>query len=147
MYLCYIDESGTPEVPGTTTHFVLAGIAIPIWHWHDADREVINILRKYGLEQEELHTAWILRKYLEQSRIANFDDLNWQLRRSAVERERSRYLLQLQKSQRHATYQQGKLSDSHAHIPILPSKRENLSYEKSPIASPDGDLPDCSLSA
>jgi hypothetical protein len=33
MYLCYIDESGTPESSGNTSHFVLAGISIPIWHW------------------------------------------------------------------------------------------------------------------
>ena len=35
MYLCYIDESGTHEVPGTSSHFVLLGIAIPINKWKD----------------------------------------------------------------------------------------------------------------
>ena len=67
MYLCYIDESGTPDVPGNTSHFILAGISIPIWHWRSADRSISTILRRYGLGGEELHTAWVLRSYLEQS--------------------------------------------------------------------------------
>ena len=76
MYLCYIDESGTSDLPGTTSHFILAGIALPIWHWHDADREISNILQRYDLSGEELHTAWILRSYVEQHRIADFSNLN-----------------------------------------------------------------------
>lgn len=59
MYLCYVDESGTSEVPGNTSHFVLAGISIPIWHWRDADRSVSAVLARYGLAAEEVHTAWI----------------------------------------------------------------------------------------
>ena len=55
MYLCYVDESGTPELPGNTSHFILAAIAIPIWHWRDADYEVSAILRKYGLEIGRAH--------------------------------------------------------------------------------------------
>jgi hypothetical protein len=49
MYLCYIDESGTSDIPGNTSHFVLAGLSIPIWHWKDCDREVETIKRKYAL--------------------------------------------------------------------------------------------------
>src|SRR6266566_118621 len=104
MYVCYVDESGTPEIPGDTSHFVLAGISIPIWHWRDADRSISAILAKYGLGSAELHTAWILRKYLEQSRIPNFDKLNWTDRRTAVERERNKYLLHLQKHGPTKTY-------------------------------------------
>ena len=29
MQLCYIDESGTPDVLGNTSHYVLAGISVP----------------------------------------------------------------------------------------------------------------------
>ena len=43
MYLYYTDESGTSDIPGNTSHFVLAGVSIPIWHWRDADGEVIAI--------------------------------------------------------------------------------------------------------
>jgi hypothetical protein len=49
MYLCYVDESGTSEIPGSTSHFILAGISIPIWHWRTSDRAIYNILARYGL--------------------------------------------------------------------------------------------------
>jgi hypothetical protein len=66
VYLCYIDESGVPEVPGNTSHFVLAGLAIPIDRWTEADREITTILSKYDLQNAEIHTAWLLRPFLEQ---------------------------------------------------------------------------------
>lgn len=72
MYLCYIDESGTPELPGTSSHFVLLGISIPIWNWRSADRDISAIMARYGLGGRELHTAWVLRPYLEQTRIPDF---------------------------------------------------------------------------
>lgn len=108
MYVCYIDESGTPDVPGNTSHFVLAGIAIPIWHWRDVEREITFVLRPYGLAQAELHTGWLIRPYLEQSKIPNFATLNWGQRRSAVGVRRNTYLLQLQKSNNHRLYMQVK---------------------------------------
>ena len=40
MYLCYVDESGTPDIPGNTSHFVLAGISTPVWHWKNCDQEI-----------------------------------------------------------------------------------------------------------
>ncbi|MCU7837088.1 MAG: DUF3800 domain-containing protein [gamma proteobacterium symbiont of Taylorina sp.] len=40
MYLCYIDESGTSSIPGNTSHFVLAGISVPIWHWKTCDKDI-----------------------------------------------------------------------------------------------------------
>lgn len=88
MYLCYLDESGVPEIPGNSTHFVLAGIAIPIERWREADASISEIMARYGLAGEELHTAWLLRKYLEQSRIDGFDELNWDERRAQVARMR-----------------------------------------------------------
>ena len=63
MYLCYLDESGTTGTStGDTSHFVLAGLSIPIWHWRDADRRVSQVLAAYGLADAELHTAWMLRR-------------------------------------------------------------------------------------
>src|SRR3990172_3579068 len=96
MYLCYIDESGTPDIPGNTSHFVLAGVSMPIWRWRDADREISQVLFKYGLIDAEFHTAWITRKFLEQSKIADFERLNHFERRSAVSRMRTAELLRLQ---------------------------------------------------
>ncbi len=106
MHLCYIDESGTSSIPGNTSHFILAGISIPIYHWRDADREISRILARVGLSDAEVHTAWVLRNYPEQSKIPNFEGLNWDARRSAVERYRTTHLLNLQKQQKIKTYKQ-----------------------------------------
>ena len=40
MYFCYIDESGTPEIPGTSSHYVLCGLAIPINKWKTCDSQI-----------------------------------------------------------------------------------------------------------
>ena len=109
MYLCYIDESGTSTVPGNTSHFVLAGIAVPIWHWQDCDREIRRVTKRFEIEHAELHTAWMLRPYLEQRKIKNFDSLSYGSRRSEVNRYRRAELLRLQKTPEEAkTYRQTK---------------------------------------
>jgi hypothetical protein len=97
MYVCYIDESGTPDIPGNTSHFVLAGLCIPISDWKSIDISISALLKKYGLDGAEFHTAWILRKYLEQSKIPNFDKMDRSARRSAVQQARNKELLRLQK--------------------------------------------------
>ena len=96
MYLCYIDESGTPQIPGQTSHFVLAGLSFPIAYWREADRAISQVLDRYGLENEEFHTAWVMRSYLEQSKIPNFDQMDWAGRRSTVQSYRTAELLRLQ---------------------------------------------------
>jgi len=98
MYLCYVDESGTPEIPGVSEYFVLAGVAIPIYHWKDADREITQLKKEFGIaESAEIHTAWMLRHYKDQSRIPDFEELNWQERRHKVEVERRSEIVRLQK--------------------------------------------------
>ncbi len=96
MFLCYIDESGTSAIPGNTSHFVLAGLSIPIWEWKNFETDILKIKSDFALEDSEIHTAWILRSYLEQTRIAGFEAMNYADRRSAVLRERRRELLRLQ---------------------------------------------------
>jgi len=108
MYLLYIDESGTSSIPGNTSHFILAGLSIPIWHWKDCDREISKIKQPYGLNEAEIHTAWILRNYLEQSKIPNFSSLNYQQRRYEVERLRNTELLRLQRTGNSKLYRQTK---------------------------------------
>jgi len=98
MYLCYLDESGTPEVPGTTSHFVLAGLSIPVWRWKTCDLEIAQIRKQYAIEQQEIHTAWVLRKYLEQHKIAGFEAMTFAERRQAVEQWRISELLRIQKA-------------------------------------------------
>lgn len=97
MYLCYIDESGTSDLPGTSSHFVLAGFSIPIAQWKNCDRDISLALSKYGLETSELHTAWLARKYLEQSKIPDFEQMDWASRRSAVERYRISEIFRIRK--------------------------------------------------
>lgn len=108
MYLCYFDESGTPDRPGNTSHFILAGLVIPIWHWHGADREIQKIKSEFDLGEAEIHTAWLLRKYIEQSRIDGFRSLSRSQRRSEVEKLRHGTLIDLQSSHKHCTYKQSK---------------------------------------
>lgn len=97
MYLCYIDESGTSDIPGNTTHFILAGIAIPICNWKNCDRVIGAIKRKYKLQEAEIHTGWILRPYLEQKKISGFDSLDYDGRLREVAKYRKTELLRLQK--------------------------------------------------
>ena len=108
LHLCCIDESGTPEIPGDTSHFVLAGVSIPIQHWRQADSDISAIKARYGLQEAEIHTAWLLRKYLEQSSIVNFEQLARDQRRAAVNRARTAHLLELQKHNRNKACRQAK---------------------------------------
>jgi len=90
----YVDESGRPELKGfkNNTHFVLTGLAIPISVWHQKTAQITNIKKMYGLEGKEIHTAWMARKYLEQKRVDNFQNLDYEARRLAVLKEREKEL-------------------------------------------------------
>ena len=128
MYLCYIDESGTPDDPGNTSHFVLAALSLPIWHWRDADHEITVIKRQYGLDDAEIHTAWMLRNYLEQSRINNFNGLSRTQRASEVRRYRNENLLRLQNSNNIRAYRQTKknYAKTKAYIHLTLEERRNF---------------------
>jgi hypothetical protein len=113
MHLCYLDESGTPDVPGNTSHYVLVGLLIPIWHWKNCDRDITAIRRKYGLEESEIHTAWMMRAYLEQNKILNFRSMNYADRRHAVEKYRRGELLRLQRLPTNKPYKQARKNFRH----------------------------------
>ena len=97
MLLCYIDESGTSETTGNTSHYVLAGLTIPVNRWKNAEMDINNVKQKYGLEHNEIHTAWLLRKYIEQSKIPNFESLPKDQRVYEIQKYRKTELLRLQK--------------------------------------------------
>lgn len=98
MYLCYIDESGTSDIPGNTSHFILAGLSIPIHQWKTCDSQIERIKERYGIQHSELHIAWMLRAYLEQTRIADFETLSYATRRAEVQKARTAELLRLQRT-------------------------------------------------
>lgn len=125
MFLCYLDESGTPEASGNTSHYVLAGLSVPIWHWKTCDMEVRKVCEKYNLVDKEIHTAWILRSYLEQSKIANFDALSQHERRQHVEAYRKAELIRLQKLPNKKAYKQARknFSQTEAYIHLTLKER------------------------
>lgn len=106
IYFCYIDESGTPQIPGNTSHYVLVGISIPISKWKFCEEKIYRIKKKYNLADSEIHTGWILRKYLEQSRIKEFEKKDFETRKHEVEKIRKSELLKLQKSKNKVHYRQ-----------------------------------------
>ena len=128
MYLYYIDESRTSDIPGNTSHFVLAGISIPIWHWRDADSEITNIKRKYNLQGSETHTVWLLRKYLEQSHVQDFECLAPSQRRSEVNNCRKRHLLKLLQLNSIKAYRQSKKTCKHTNVFIHLTQQERYSF-------------------
>jgi len=73
MYLCYIDESGTPDIPGNTSHSILAGIAIPADRWKQCDNIIAKVKQDGDIRNNEIHTSWMLRPYSEQHKICNSD--------------------------------------------------------------------------
>ncbi len=126
MYLCYIDESGTADTPGNTSHYVLAGLSVPIWHWRSSDRAIFDIKRQHRLQDAEIHTAWILRKYQEQDRIPGFETLGYEHRRRAVQQFRNAELLRLQRQRNSKRYRQAKKNfaqtSSYIHLTLAERK-------------------------
>src|SRR5437867_3229034 len=93
MYFCYLDESGTPELQGQTSHFVFLGLAIPAAAWHTKDQRVASIKARYGLADSEIHTGYIARRFPEQEHIAGFEKMDSVQRRASVESERKNALI------------------------------------------------------
>lgn len=100
MQLCYIDESGTSDLPGSTNHYVLVGLSVPDEYWKQHTMQVDRVKSKYGIEHSEIHTAWMLRSYNEQEAIAGFASMSFDERRIEVQKKRNQELLRLQKVDR-----------------------------------------------
>lgn len=90
MHILYMDESGTAELEAEPKHFVLLGLAIRGDFWKTQDALVESIKRRFDLHGQEIHTAWMARRYVEQERIAGFQSLDRKSRREAAEREIAR---------------------------------------------------------
>jgi hypothetical protein len=94
MYLLYVDESGVanPHV-SQTSHYVLFGLAVHVGTWFALTRRVRELKSRYALDGDteslELHAAWMLRAFREQSLIPSFADLSRRARFEAVRGWRS----------------------------------------------------------
>ncbi len=97
MHLCYIDESGTADLPGNTSHYVLAGVSVPDEYWKQHATQLENIKSNYGLADAEIHVAWMMRPYFEQQAISGFESMAAERRRTEVRRRRHAELLRLQR--------------------------------------------------
>lgn len=128
MHLCYVDESGTPDLPGNTSHFVLAGLSIPIRRWKECDQQVTAIKDRFRLSGKEIHAAWLARSYPEQRAIQNFNALSDDERRSRVDQYRQQELLRLQRSGNSKQYRQTKKNYRHTNAYIHLTHNERLDF-------------------
>ena len=119
MHLCYIDESGTDDVPGNTSHYVLAGISVPDTFWKQHNEQIESLKRSYRLEEAEVHVAWMMRRYPEQEAIPSFHLMPDERRRSEVRKQRVTEILRLQRTNRKGvkqTKKNFKNTDSYVHL-------------------------------
>lgn len=134
MIFCYIDESGTKDIPGNTSHYVLAGLSIPVTKWKYCEIEVQKIKAKYNLNNAEIHAGWLLWPILEQSKIKDFDKLNQASRRYEVEKYRNSELLRLQtpktQKQYHRTKKNYRLTKEYIHLTFDERKQFVLEIAK-----------------
>jgi len=128
MHLCYVDESGTPDLPGNTSHFVLAGVSIPIRRWKECDQQVMAIKDRFRLPGKEIHAAWLARSYPEQRAIPDFENLPDDQRRSRITQSRQQELLRLQRSGNSRQYRQTKKNYRHTDAFIHLAHAERLDF-------------------
>ena len=136
MHLCYIDESGTPDIPGNTSHYVLAGLSVPDEFWKSHHVQLEKIKQIYGLAQDEIHVAWMMRPYVEQESIPDFETLDWPRRRSAVFRARAAEILRLQKENPKAVKQVKKnYRKTEAYVHLTLRERRSIVKELAELIS------------
>ena len=122
MYICYLDESGTVDAGANTDHFVLLGLAIPADTWKVKDNQVDQLKMKYGLQFNEIHTAWMLRDYPEQKAVPDFATLDWDARRKATLGVRSLNLARSRKNSEQRTLLKN-YRKTEAYVHLLRSER------------------------
>lgn len=97
MHLLYLDASGTAELQDSSTHYVLAGVAIHESWWKSVTDAASQLISRYrhGNRPFELHAKELLDNIPEQRHIAGFEDMTYDQRRSAVEAMRTAALAAL----------------------------------------------------
>lgn len=128
MYLCYLDESGTPEDPATK-HFVLSGVAIPAESWKQTDADITAIKTRFGLDRSEIHTGWMLRSYNTQDAIPGFDTLSWSDRRAAIQARRTARLAGLVGNPRKLERKRLFYRKTHPYIHLTRNERRDVVFQ------------------
>jgi hypothetical protein len=93
MRIAYLDESGTPDPGGNTSHFVLLALVIEDKSWKKKDADILAVKKKYGLAGAELHAAWMNRRFAEQEGIPGFEKLTSDERQIAMKKAREATLI------------------------------------------------------
>ena len=93
MKIAYIDESGTPELSGSTSHFVLVGVSLDAQNWKLRDEAITAIKSRYGVAGAEVHAGWMARRYADQELIPGFAGMSREQRAREVTRKRDELLL------------------------------------------------------
>lgn len=131
MYLCYVDESGVPQIPGNTSHFILCGLAIPAEYWKKCDTEMCSLKQRWNLVNSEIHTAWMARPYLEQNKIPDFAFLDQAGRIGAINQYRKTELFRLQRINNRKQYHQQKknFSQTASYVHLTFEERQSFLKE------------------
>ncbi|MBZ0273946.1 DUF3800 domain-containing protein [bacterium] len=85
-----MDESGVEQRNAGSNHFIVLGLAVPISRWKEFDKQIETIKARHALDNVEIHTAWVARRYREQEAIHDFESLSAEQRREAVWSEAKR---------------------------------------------------------
>lgn len=116
MHMCYLDESGTVDLADSSQAFVLLGLAIPANCWKAYESKFSDVKRRFGLGEQEIHVAWMNRRYEEQHRIPEFDKLDWDARRTAVQMLRNQLLFSVSSSSAKSLRKEFKATEAYIHL-------------------------------
>lgn len=86
MYILYMDESGVEDLGAGTSHFVLLGLTVPVEQWEALDDALSALKARYRIQGDEIHAAWMHRRYSEQESIVGFETLGYDQRRAEAEK-------------------------------------------------------------
>lgn len=133
MNLCYIDESGTSSIPGNTSHFILAGLSIPVEYWKKCDNDIYKLKDRWNINGYEIHTAWMLRPYIEQRKILDFEKMDFNQRIYEMQKSRTQELYRLQKTnskQYHQTKKNYRKTNPYIHLTYDERKKVISKFSK-----------------
>lgn len=129
-YLLYVDESGVPSHHASqTSHFALAGLAIPADRWADCHDQIEGLKATFGIAGKEIHVAWLLRPYVEQARVADFATLPRSKRGPAVLAERARTIRAMEAARRDVREIRTFHRKSAAYIHLTLNERHGLALQ------------------